>query len=201
MSTQKASPKENLPEGYAVAVAEWNGHTYELTYYRGFVGGAAVQPLGPEGPTISFDIPREVYYVPQPEGHAGPMVGPDGKSWVKLKGGPHTRTLKVDIDNSPNGHAEKYKGPLAGFKVVLRHSAAANVSLDSAVVASAGAGVDVVEGADQVVSIDVRYHSGAAPFAGAAGAARAFDGGTPPTPPGDEVVIIDDNAMTCPDKC
>ncbi|MDB4950082.1 MAG: hypothetical protein JWM27_2731 [Gemmatimonadetes bacterium] len=200
MSTQKAPPKEKLPEGYAVACAQWNGHTYELTYYRGFVGGAAVQPLGPEGPTVPFDIPREVYRVPQPDGHVGPMKGPDGKSFVKLRGGPHTRTLQVDIDNSPNGHAEKYKGPLAGFNVVLRHSATAAVSLQSAAVAAAGAGVDVVEGADQVVSIDVRYHSDAAPFAGAAGAARAFDGGTPPAP-GDEVLIVENNASCCPPKC
>jgi hypothetical protein len=203
MSTQESST-DKLPEGYAVATAEWQGYTYELTYYRGFVGYAAVQPDGVT--TVEFDIDKSVYRVPQPNPPTSPMTGPDGHSWVKVKGGPNRRAVKFQVDNTPNGHAHAYKGPLAGFTARLNHpgGASANGAANAANSSAAngnGAGVTVTEGADQVAGIDVRFQPTAVHFKGIAGAARAFDGGTGITGGGGENIIVDDGAPVCPPTC
>jgi hypothetical protein len=204
MSTHDPSA-EKLPEGYAVATVEWQGYTYELTYYRGFVGRAAVQPDGVT--TLEFPIDKSVYVVPQPNPPESPMVGPDGHSWVKVKGGPNHRAVKFQVDNTPNGHAHSYKGPLAGFTARLNHpgtasTAAAEKAANSSAAGGNGAGVTVTEGGDQVASINVVYQPTSVHFKGIAGAARAFDGGTPVSGGGGgENIIVDDNALTCPDHC
>jgi hypothetical protein len=205
MSTQNASA-EKLPEGYAVATVEWQGYTYELTYYRGFVGRAAIQPDGVT--TLEFPIEQSVYHVPQPDPPVSPKAGPNGHSWVKLKGGPNHRAVKFQVDNTPNSHEQSYKGPLAGFTVKLNHpgAAAAAAAADAATHSSAatgnGAGVTITEGADQVANVDVRFQPTSVHFKGIAGAARAFDGGSPISGGGgDETIIVDDHAQSCPPAC
>jgi hypothetical protein len=204
MSTQESS-NGTLPEGYAVATVEWQGYTYELTYYRGFVGRAAVQPDGVT--TLEFPIDKSVYRIPQQNPPQNPMTGPEGHSWVKIKGGPNHRAVKFQIDNTPNGHAQGYKGPLAGFTARLNGpAAAANATAANAANSSAaggnGAGVTVTLGATDVESIDVRFQPTAVHFKGIAGAARAFDGGTSVTGGGGgENIIVDDNALICPPSC
>ena len=201
MSTHSPSV-EPLPEGYARSTVDYEGFTYELTYYRGFVGSASIQPAGVDGPTLTFQLEPGTYVVPQPDPPVKPMVGPDAKSWVKLKGGPNHRAVKFTIDNSPNGAEQSYKGPLAGFKARMNHGASAAASANGSAAKANGAGVTVSEGADQIASLNVEYQPTSVAFKGIAGAARAFDGGASGTgSPGDETLTIDDNASFCPPKC
>jgi hypothetical protein len=200
MSTQ--SPAGSLPEGYAVSTVDYEGTTYELTYYRGFVGKARIQPLGAGGPTLDFPLEPGTYVVPQPTPPVSPLGGPDAQCHVKLKGGPNRRAVKFHVDNSPNGHAHGYKGPVASFTAIF--NAPGNGATPGAAADNA-AGVVVSEGAAQVKSVTVQMASGGVPFQGIAGAARAFDGpgGTPVTGggSGDETLIVDDNATVCPPTC
>jgi len=192
-----------LPEGYAVATVDYEGTTYELTYYRGFVGGARIQPLGPAGPTLEFKLEPGTYRVPQPDPPVTPMVGPDAQSHVRLKGGPNHRAVNFRVDNTPNGHAHGYKGPIQGFTAVFNPPAGGPSFSGSR--SETAAGVVVNEGASQVKALDVRFTSAGVPFQGIAGAARAFDGpgggsGTSGGP-GDETLTVDDNATVCPNAC
>jgi hypothetical protein len=195
MSTHSPSA-ESLPEGYAVSTVQYGDTPYTLTYYRGFVGRAAIQPLGAEGPTLEFELVGGTYRVPQADPPETPLAGPDAQSFVRLHGGPNHRTIRLQVDNSPNGHAHGYKGPIDGFDVLLKPAGPGNGAAARA--NGAGAGVTVTEGGDQVQAINVRFAKqvGIA-FSGIGGAARAFDGG----PGGGETLIVDDGAPVCPPTC
>lgn len=175
--TSPLTSPANDREGYVTVDAQHAGHTYQFTFYQGFVRLLKFRPKG--GGEIKVYEQEGTYHVPQPpEGRKGP----DAVSTVTITGGPDSLDIELRVDDSPQD--ARYRGPIEGFEVRTQPRGTPGGGQDASVTA--------IRGADQIRSIVVRKRTAAAHE-------RAYDGGETTT--SEDTFTVENMTKTCPPDC
>lgn len=172
-------------QGYLTVAYPYQGTVYNFTFYEGFVGRLLLRPQG--GDEVVVYQQQGTYYVPQPP--SGELRYPDVQSTVKIKGGPSELDIELGVDDGPQ---VKGRGPIKKIKLRARKAGGAADAQPKRQGGAKGPSVDILKGAAQVASLGFELKDG--PTRGGVEALQT-------TPPGDDEVVVENDADTCPPNC